>query len=708
MINVLLRQIEKSEFKENYKKKLIMTLNTNVIGILTMLFYIPLAFLSNKTYLLPYLSVTTIIYLICLILFARKFYLASKLLLTFWTNVHIFIVFNFAENQSGPVLFFFFVASVLPFLLLDKQTEKQYIFPLVLLSFGMSVYSGYLYFKNYDTLTKINWAINHLIVILLTKIFSDISDKSELKLQSTLNEIEEISYQLEDALKEANVQKEIAQNLAEQSKAIFESSRDALFILNDKGFIECNQAAVELFGFKKKEEIIGKTPYDLSPEYQNNGETSQKAALAIIHEAMTQGTAFFEWTYKRSDGSTFPATVLLSAFTWFGEPVLQASVRDITQQKLQEYEIKQKNEELLASEEELRQNAEELQAVNDHLMKVKEDLENSLKELQETQTSLIQSEKLAFLGQLIAGVAHEINTPLGAINAANTNSLRLLPTIVQSLLEVSHQLNHEENLELQKMLTQILNNTNILTSREERQFKKIVSEFLENQGVTNASTLATELVKIGVYENLDSLVPLFKKIESNPQIMEILSAVGKMKLNLTNTQTAVQKTSKIIFALKNYSYKAQTEEAQPFDLVQNLQTILVLYHNQMKHGIHLQTKFDEDLPLLKGWADELNQVWTNIITNALQAMNYQGSLTIEAHKNNGHVEVKISDSGPGIPPEIQNKIFEPFFTTKKQGEGTGLGLGICKKIIEKHNGDITFTSQPGKTEFTVRLPIQNN
>jgi signal transduction histidine kinase len=109
-----------------------------------------------------------------------------------------------------------------------------------------------------------------------------------------------------------------------------------------------------------------------------------------------------------------------------------------------------------------------------------------------------------------------------------------------------------------------------------------------------------------------------------------------------------------------------------------------------------------------GYPDELNQVWTNIITNALQAMQYQGDLTIEAHQNNGHVEVKIIDSGPGIPEEIQPKIFEPFFTTKKQGEGTGLGLGICKKIIEKHQGEIKFTSQPGRTEFVIKLPVKAN
>jgi signal transduction histidine kinase len=136
-----------------------------------------------------------------------------------------------------------------------------------------------------------------------------------------------------------------------------------------------------------------------------------------------------------------------------------------------------------------------------------------------------------------------------------------------------------------------------------------------------------------------------------------------------------------------------------------VETVLTLYHNQLKQGVEVIREYDQ-VPETLCYPDELAQVWTNLIHNAIQAMTNQGILTVGIHAvDNQTLEVTINDNGPGIPPEIQPKIFEPFFTTKKAGEGSGLGLDIVRKIVEKHGGSIFFTSQPGNTTFHVRIPL---
>jgi signal transduction histidine kinase len=133
--------------------------------------------------------------------------------------------------------------------------------------------------------------------------------------------------------------------------------------------------------------------------------------------------------------------------------------------------------------------------------------------------------------------------------------------------------------------------------------------------------------------------------------------------------------------------------------------VLTLYHNQLKHGIEV-VKHYESLPNIPCYPDELNQVWTNLIQNAIQAMDGQGTLEIGVAQKDHHVVVRVTDSGSGISEEIRERIFEPFFTTKPAGEGSGLGLDIVQKIIDKHHGKIEIESQPGKTTFCVILPME--
>jgi signal transduction histidine kinase len=145
----------------------------------------------------------------------------------------------------------------------------------------------------------------------------------------------------------------------------------------------------------------------------------------------------------------------------------------------------------------------------------------------------------------------------------------------------------------------------------------------------------------------------------------------------------------------------------PANLSEGIDTVLTLYQNQLKKGIEVKRNYTE-LPPVLCYPDELNQVWTNLIHNALQAMDYRGTLTIEVMQQEQYASISITDTGAGIPEEIKPKIFEPFFTTKPPGEGSGLGLDIVKKIIEKHQGKIEVESIPGQTKFTVSLPIVNS
>ena len=166
------------------------------------------------------------------------------------------------------------------------------------------------------------------------------------------------------------------------------------------------------------------------------------------------------------------------------------------------------------------------------------------------------------------------------------------------------------------------------------------------------------------------------------------------------------KAVKMVLALKTYASFGGSEDPVPTDLVENMETVLTLYTNQLKTGIEIIRNYDKNLPHIQTCPDEILQVWTNLIHNAIHAMNGQGQLIIEIKNKNDFLEVVITDSGEGILEEDKGKIFEAFFTTKPMGVGSGLGLSIVKKIIDKHKGRVDFTSENGKTSFCVLLPVQ--
>lgn len=242
----------------------------------------------------------------------------------------------------------------------------------------------------------------------------------------------------------------------------------------------------------------------------------------------------------------------------------------------------------------------------------------------------------------------------------------------------------------------------VLTSKEERALRRRYIQALEAAGVADPDTIARRLVEAGIYlEDLSPLLPLLQKEVT----ADLLYHAGQLKLQLENIILAANRTRKTVFALKSYMHTADQGRPVPTRLEESVETILTLYQNQLKQGVIVHTDYAPTLPTLYTFADELGQVWTNLIQNAIQAMQNQGELFVSVEPRNEEIVVTFTDTGPGIPPEIQSRIFEPFFTTKAKGEGTGLGLDICRRIVEKHRGRIWVESQPGRTSFFVALPI---
>ncbi len=329
------------------------------------------------------------------------------------------------------------------------------------------------------------------------------------------------------------------------------------------------------------------------------------------------------------------------------------------------------------------------------------ELSDALENLKLTQQELIQSEKMAALGQLVAGIAHEINTPLGAIRSSVENISAFLTEDMTKLANFLQSLSPKSQLEFFSLLQRI--DQVIITSKEKRKYRRALTRTLDIEDIENSDIIADNLVEMGIYDNIEQFLPLLKDAKSE-QFLYNAYRLSTLHKSTNTISIASERAAKTVFALKSFARYDNAGEKVPANLVDTIETVLTLYHNKLKYGINV-VKHYEQLPSVWCYPDELNQVWTNLIHNALQAMDNKGTLTIQLVKQDQCAVVNITDSGIGIPDEIQNKIFDPFFTTKPAGEGSGLGLDIVKKIIEKHKGKIEFQSQLGKTTFTVYIPI---
>jgi signal transduction histidine kinase len=349
------------------------------------------------------------------------------------------------------------------------------------------------------------------------------------------------------------------------------------------------------------------------------------------------------------------------------------------------------------------ENARLYAQLEDKVAERTQELSQTVEHLKATQDELVQSEKMAALGKLIAGVAHEINTPLGAIRSSVGNIADFLNSTLAQLPAFFKQLSQARQHYFLNLVQKASQIDMTLSIREKRRLKNALISELEKHAIENADTIAMSLIGIGIYEDVTPFLPLLKDADSQA-ILENAYQLASLRKSVQAIKIASDRASKVVFALKNFArFDASGEKVQA-NITEGIETVLTLYHNQFKQGVLVKKHFAQ-LPPMWCYPDDLNQVWINLIHNALQAMDYKGTLTIEVLQQSEQVRVSITDSGKGIPPEIQPKIFEPFFTTKPAGEGNGLGLDIVRRIIDKHEGKIDVESTQGKTTFTVSLPL---
>jgi signal transduction histidine kinase len=346
----------------------------------------------------------------------------------------------------------------------------------------------------------------------------------------------------------------------------------------------------------------------------------------------------------------------------------------------------------------------QLRQLQQKLVAQNQELQTSLEHLKITQKELIQSEKLASLGQLVAGIAHEINNPHGAIKSSLVPINDFKDYYVAQLPDCLRFLPEEQQQALLALVPRILAKKGPrLSFKERRQLKRKLMRQLEPNQIKNAAIVADRLVDMGIYDNLELLLSLLKSHESE-KLLEILYKLYDFQTGLETIDIASERASRIVFAMKNFCRFDHIGTKVRIDLVDNIETVLILYQNYFKQNVNVIKQYDSS-PLIMCYANEINHIWMNLIYNALQAMHYKGTLKIQVTQQDNQVAVSITDSGDGIAEEIKNRIFEPFFTTKPPGEGSGLGLDIVKQIVDKHEGKIFVASKPGETTFTIWLPI---
>jgi signal transduction histidine kinase len=326
--------------------------------------------------------------------------------------------------------------------------------------------------------------------------------------------------------------------------------------------------------------------------------------------------------------------------------------------------------------------------------------------IRETTRREQQKDRLAGLGKLSAGLAHELNNPASAAKRAASQ----LRDLLMKIKEAAHQLGARDLTpaqkgEIDRLETSLLKNDapppdTLTVSLLEDQLDAL----LRSHGQNDLWQLAANLARKGATaEMLESLFGSLDAETARAALVRISASLELWGL-LNEIESSTSRISDLVRAIKEYTFMDQAR-IQNVDIVKSLETTLTILNHKLKRGVKVERDYQPMPLLVDSFGSELNQVWTNIIDNAIDAMGGKGELRVRTYRDDGCVVVEIRDNGPGIPEKIQPHIFEPFFTTKGVGEGTGLGLDTVQRIVRKHQGSVQVQSKPGDTRFQVWLPV---